>query len=130
MSLPAGTAGSPGAISSAVEALARTDIAYLMENPSTPALGRSGVKYRHDHETRETWASIPEILEKGTADCKSLSAWRIAELRRLGYPAVPRVTNCKNSTFSLGCGSHYHISVLATIAGRAVLFDPSKELGM
>ncbi len=99
-----------------LEALITLNLAYLQHH-SAPALYQSGVVYRR---TR-TWDSIPEVLRKGFADCKSLSAYLIAQYRQKGVRAEPvfRFMPVKN-------GNMFHILV-KTDKGFE---DPSKVLGM
>lgn len=58
----------------ALDFLTLVDLEYL-RNHAAPSLYSSRVVYGR---TRE-WLSIPAVIKLGYADCKSLSAWRIAE---------------------------------------------------
>jgi len=76
-------------IAEIVSALARVDRLWLAAHPTAPAIYRSGVEYRREPRGVEEWQDIPSILARGHGDCEDLSAWRIAELRRLGLDARP-----------------------------------------
>lgn len=58
-----------------LDCLITCDLAYLRHH-KTPNLYESGVVYGRT----KIWDRIPNVLAKRHADCKSLSAWRIAEL--------------------------------------------------
>jgi hypothetical protein len=121
LSLPSRGKGATEAIASAVETLAKIDLAYLERYPRCVPLAKSGVRYRREPKGPENWQNIPETLSRGYGDCEDLAAWRIAELRFRKIPANPHVT------FDRGM---YHITVRAKISGKELFFDPSKELGM
>lgn len=91
------------------------DEAYLRDHPNTPPLYSSGVRYGRT----QTWDTIPEVRNKRFADCKSLTAWRVAELNKQGILAIP-VFRLKPEL------RLYHI-LLRTSSGWE---DPSKKLGM
>lgn len=120
MSLPLGR-GTTEALESAVEALSRANVDYLLAHPRTPMLHRSGVRYRREPRGRENWQSIPDMLRRGFGDCEDLAAWRIAEIRVHGGHAVPYI---------LSKGNAYHVKVLRNDGISRVVEDPSRELGM
>lgn len=128
LAIPSTGKGAPRAIEKAVDALAAVDEMYLAEHPETPALARSGVRYAREQRgfgQAERWQSIPEILARGEGDCEDLAAWRIAELRRRGVPAQPRVVAAgKNAV------GRWHIVVSVSTPRKNLIYDPSKELGM
>ena len=65
---------------------------YLIQNPRTPLLYQSGVRYEQEPQGLEDWQDIPTCLKMGILDCEDASAWRVAELRvRFGVPARPRI---------------------------------------
>lgn len=102
-----------------VESFAVANQGYLRTHPDAPPLYDSGIYYCPDERGREVqWWDIPQILSHGCADCKGLVAYRIAELREAGYPAVPYVTTDD--------GSLFHVRVRS----GSVIEDPSKLLGM
>jgi hypothetical protein len=76
-----------------LEALIAANRAFLSQfsRPNlVPLLYASGVVYQTDTEP-EQWRDIPTCLIEGCADCKSLVAWRVAELRHRGEAAaMPR----------------------------------------
>ncbi len=67
-----------------LECLVSIDMEYLSRHP-TPALMKSGVRYGRTYQ----WDSVPSVLQKGVADCKSLTAWDVAERRLRGEKAKP-----------------------------------------
>lgn len=70
-----------------VESLIAANLIYLVRFPRTPPLYLSGVRYV---ET-PVWKDVPALLRSGFGDCKSLVAWRIAELRNAGRAAFVHV---------------------------------------
>lgn len=101
------------------DALTASNVGYLRAHPNTPALYDSGVYYCQDERGRERqWWDIPMVLANHCADCKSLAAWRAAELINMGYAAEPVVTTSDGSLF------HVVVRLGNTIE------DPSALLGM
>jgi hypothetical protein len=112
-----------------LELLVQIDILYLRRKPKTPKLYESGVRYYHDG-IRDEWFSVDEAIHEGLADCKGLSAWRVAELRESGEDRGAK------------CTKKFAIVEDPTIGGRLVLYhvlvqrsdgnieDPSRKLGM
>lgn len=123
MALPSRGEFARQAIESAVETLARANMAYLVTHPSTPSLALAPIRYERESKLQggERWQTIPEILKTGRGDCEDLSAWRIAELRRKGIKAKPHVTGKKGK---------WHIRVRVKVGGKTVIYDPSREKGM
>jgi hypothetical protein len=87
-----------------------------------PPLFESGVVYRREKPGREVWQTPAQTYRKLAGDCEDLATWRVAELRRAGYPAKVRV---KRGGFRL-----WHIYVRYFDGTRWVDEDPSKLLGM
>lgn len=87
----------------------------IMRRYRLPRLYASGVRYRVDGEC---WRNAIDVLEHREADCKSLSAYRAAELLIAGVPA--RVIVHRSGRHTL------HARVLT----RGVIEDPSRRLGM
>lgn len=114
-----------------IEALVVADWNYLLENPNTPALYDANLRYALKVRPAglDSWQDIPQCIYLGSADCKDLSAWRIAELRNQGYDDVfPRI---KVSYHQDPKGIEptmtvYHVQVRI----RDVIEDPSAILGM
>lgn len=115
------------------EALAQENTLYLRENPLAPMLYSSGVEYFDpDANTEVPWMDIGTILHFGSpddgippllADCKSLAAWRKAELFvRYGITCQVDITEAR-----LQSGTVYHV-FLRHNNGRPE--DPSVLLGM
>jgi hypothetical protein len=100
-----------------MRALTEADVAYL-EHHKVPKLYASRVVYARTNE----WERIPDVLARGWGDCKSLSAWLVAEYRMQGVWAVP-VFRWKRRPNGV---SDYHILVQT----RKGYEDPSKVLGM
>lgn len=102
----------------ALEALAYRN-AREMRRAALPALYEAGVQYRTDPSRRMHWLTASQVARGKEGDCADLSAYRIAELRLAGVPAV----------FKLKHGGRpglYHVYV-GTPYGEE---DPSKRLGM
>lgn len=98
------------------------NLLYIAQNPNTPTLYASGVRYRRDPPGVEDWQTIPEILDRRFADCKSLAAMRVAEiLARGGKAFVQFHWRDQND------GATWHIYV-QYLDGRQE--DPSALLGM
>jgi hypothetical protein len=112
-----------------LSALVIRNMDYLRAFPATPALYRSGVRYKQEKRTvtgwEEFWKSIPEILRDGEGDCEDLSCYRVAELRVRGVPAVPFI---RHRIINVGGRKHSRYHVMVRIGGR--LEDPSRILGM
>lgn len=94
------------------------DRIYLRHNPGTVPLYRSGVVYGRT----EVWCSIPDVMSLGYGDCKSLTAWLIAERMEQGLQCNPVFRFIEKPNGQLA----YHILV-QTPEGFE---DPSKFLGM
>lgn len=88
----------------------------IMDHAELPRLYRSGVTYARD---RGMWRHALAVLAAGKADCKSLSAFRAAEIIHAGHDA--RVVVHRTGKHTL------HARVL--VAG-SIVEDPSKVLGM
>lgn len=86
---------------------------------SVPPLYRAGVRYRNQRDPRR-WGNILEVLRAGYADCKNLSAWRVAELRF--YQGVPARVLCYKT------GHNRWHAIVKYPDGRTE--DPSVRLGM
>lgn len=104
-----------------LEALVALDRTYLRHH-AVKGLYRSGVVYGRTVE----WDTIPAVLQRGYGDCKSLTAWRIAELRERGIECRPvfRWVRRKNGR------KDFHILVATQRGVGDVWEDPSKTLGM
>lgn len=82
-----------------VSALAEIDTRYLESNPHTLPLyslasfGR--ILYREDARGVQVFKDIPACIRTRHADCKSMVAWRIAELAVKGIKAEPRAVVVK-----------------------------------
>lgn len=68
-------------LSTFLESLTATNQVFLRDRPATPTLYTSGVTYEL---MPWTWRDVPMLLMARTGDCKSLVAWRLAELRNAG----------------------------------------------
>ena len=108
-----------------LDCLVSLDIAYRMAHPKTPALYRSGVRYRRTVE----WDQTPVLYARQYGDCKSLSATRIAELRCAGIACDPEFRWIPAPDRD---GNNYHILVRRAPCAEAPqgVEDPSKVLGM
>lgn len=106
-------------IADLVDAIAHINEKFLTRFPQTASLYSAGVVY---DETDE-WRDIPAILESGKADCKSLVAWRLAELRRRSEMALVHVVWFDNREPGKRL---FHVQVRK----GTKLEDPSRFLGM
>ena len=111
-----------------LEALVQIDILYLRLNPKTPKMYDSGVRYYHDG-IRDEWFSADEAMHEKLADCKGLSAWRVAELRVTGEDpgakCFKKFAVIEDPT--VGKLVLYHVQVLRS---DGTIEDPSRKLGM
>lgn len=105
-----------------LEALIGVNRVYLRHHPDTKSLYRSGVVYGRTKE----WESIPAAMARGVADCKTVTAWRIAELREKGVKCRPvfRFRVRRDG------GKNVHILVAQDNQSADFWEDPSKVLGM
>lgn len=111
-----------------LEALVQIDILFLRLNPKTPKLYESGVRYYHEG-IKDEWFSVDEALHERLADCKGLSAWRVAELRESGEDLAAKCTK-KFAVIgdpTVGRLVLYHVLVQR---GDGTIEDPSRKLGM
>lgn len=105
------------ALRTALEALICFNQDYLRTH-SVPGLYQTGVKYGRTL----WWEDVPQIQYRGFGDCKSLSAWLIAEYRMTGMRADPIFRWRRNKDLS----TDYHILVDTDFG----LEDPSVKTGM
>lgn len=96
---------------------------YLRDNPTTPKLYESGVRYAREGKYRlgrqkEKWLTVPLVLLLRRGDCEDLACFRAAEHRVAGVKAI---AVAKES--SIG----FHI-VVQMPDGQ--IEDPSRVLGM
>lgn len=102
-----------------LEAWVQVDSLWLAEHPETPPIYECGLKYIADPlGVWEEWLSIPFAILKGGIDCKSLAAWRVAELRAGHEAAACEFTQA---------GDLFHVFV---VRGDGSFEDPSTLLGM
>lgn len=104
-----------------LEFLISMNRAYLRRH-SHKSLYSSGVVYGRTTE----WDSIPAVVDRGFGDCKSLSAWRIAELRESGVECRPVFRWMPRR----GGFKDFHILVAVDRGSGPLWEDPSKRLGM
>ena len=92
---------------------------FLAENPWTPPLYSSGVRYREEPPGTEEFCAIPDVLRRGWGDCDDLAPWRAAELRLCGEEATAEPVH-------MGDGL-WHVVVRRADGS---IEDPSALLGM
>ena len=128
--------GTP-AIERMLDLLVTLNLDYLREHPGPhihdagyrPPLYHSGASYRHEVPDRpEQWLCVPWIADSAwdpnvLADCKGLSAWRVAELRMAGESRA----KCVWSLQEVADRVVVHIRVQRADGSRE---DPSALLGM
>jgi len=103
-----------------LDALIECNVAYLRHH-SAPSLYGSGVVYGRTTE----WERIPDVLRRGYADCKSLSSWRIAELRMKGIRCRSTFRFSRREGW-LGGVPDFHILIQTQDGWEC----PSQKLGM
>jgi hypothetical protein len=102
-----------------LECLTDINTVYLKRH-QTPPLYAAGVSYQRTDN--DNWLTIPAVMQLGFADCKSLTAWRLAELRLLNHKAhavfrwQQRSNGAKDFHILIQDGGKYE--------------DPSRILGM
>ena len=115
---------SDGVLSALLESLITIDVEYLhrrmVGSDPVPPLFMSGVRYAVDNR----WLDVGACRKQGKADCKSLVAWRVAELRLAGEHASPRVIRQRERKDGRAM---WHVLVRR---GNGTLEDPSRILGM
>lgn len=130
---------SPKVLQQLLDWLVDLNIVYLLQHPESPALYKSGVKYRREPRQvvrYEKFCGIGEILEQGWGDCDDLVPYRVAELQLIGMKAIPLLidaTHPKYKEVSRGRGKRqWHCVVAREIPGmdELVIEDPSARLGM
>lgn len=116
-----------------VEGLAAENEIYLLEDPTIPLLYESGVVYYDpDPKLEVPWMNVIAALNNRSADCKTLTAWRKAELWiRYRIKSVVEIVEYVTAT-----GRVFHVLLRrATRPGEEVgphspTEDPSDKLGM
>jgi len=116
-----------------VETLAAENEFFLLEYPTLPLLYESGVVYFDpDPNSEVPWMNALAVLNNRSADCKSLAAFRKAELWiRYRIKSVVEIVEYVTPT-----GSIFHVLLRrATNPGEEVgphspTEDPSTKLGM
>jgi hypothetical protein len=108
-----------------LEGLVNCDREWLRQNPSTPKLYESGVRYKR--EKTEHWRDIPTLILHRSGDCEDLASWRVAELREEGHKVQPFLKWRRYGDFWL-----YHVMVahMGEDGKTFRLEDPSRQLGM
>lgn len=101
-----------------MECLIEINLIYL-KRYRTPQIEQSGLKYVRTEE----WDSIPDLLNKGFGDCKSLTAFDVAQIRNSGNNAKPVFRMAVNPT---NARKEFHILTQTGSGFR----DMSKFFGM
>jgi transglutaminase-like putative cysteine protease len=89
-----------------------------------PALYSGRIRYRREPAGIENWQSARETALLGYGDCEDLVAYRVAELRRQGVKAWPKVVPINARL------RHVLVVYRDPRTGAEVTEDPSKKLGM
>lgn len=106
------------ALENLLACLTALDTIWLRYHPATPSLYSTPVYYARTL----VWDTIPALYMRGFGDCKSLSACRVAELRKQHIWCRPTFRHKKQVSATM-----FHILVMLE---GAVWEDPSKALGM
>lgn len=110
-----------------LDLLTGLDEDYLRDNPQTPPMYSSKLQYVRDPPGREQWLTVPWVLAREAGDCKSLCAWRAAEIRvRGGYAKAVWSAKKTNN----GILFHVRVDKGPGPDGRPRIEDPSLILGM
>lgn len=105
------------ALNAMLEGLIEANIVY-MRNKRFPSLFDTSVRY----DRTKVWDSILGLIQRGYGDCKSLTAVRVAELRMMGYNAIPQFRWKRRDNG----GKDFHILIDSELGYE----DPSRLLGM
>jgi len=90
----------PQLLSAAIEGLVAANFVLMSRVPDAfPPLYQSGVVYRREERGHDDWLTADAVLHFGYADCEDLAAYRAAELRRDGIPAMGIVLPNKHGNF-------------------------------
>jgi hypothetical protein len=89
-----------------------------------PALYSGAIRYRREPVGIEHWQSARETALLGYGDCEDLVAYRVAELRRAGVKAWPKVIEINPRL------RHVIVQYRDPRTGAEMTEDPSKKLGM
>lgn len=111
-----------------LDSLVAIDLLWLRLNPKTPRLKDAAVRYYHEG-IKEEWFSVDAALHDGVADCKGLSAWRVAELHATGEDPQAHCTLRFAEVYDPAVGNilMYHVVVKR---GDRTIEDPSRDKGM
>lgn len=110
-----------------LETLVDVDLTYLSTH-NAPCIYESGVRYQMEPPGKEEFAAVPVVIARGWGDCDDLACWRVAELRKHGERAWPRVEWRKFPN-----GRLYHVVVRRgryPMEDPRSVEDPSALLGM
>jgi len=105
-----------------LDCLTGLNVDYLQHHRDTPALYKSGVRYRR----QECWECIPTLFERKWGDCKSLACALAAEYIMTGIPARTVFRWKVNQEPGGNDWTMFHILVQCPGGFE----DPSKVLGM
>ena len=117
-----------------VEALAAENEIYLLADPTIPLLYESGVVYWDpDPHLEVPWMNAPAAMNNRSADCKTLAAWRKAELWiRYRIKSIVVIVE-----YLVGADRIFHVLLLRAKKPNedvdpldAIEEDPSAKLGM
>ena len=98
-----------------------------MNDPATfgaiPPLYSGHVRYLRETPGHEDWQSAVVTAQRGTGDCEDLVVYRVAELRKQGIDARPKVTWINPRL--------RHVTLTYPGPNGSLIHeDPSKRLGM
>lgn len=105
----------------AVEGLAGID-AVLLSYYHLPPIYEVTPRLRYKVSAKESWKDIGAVLRDGWGDCKDFTAWRLAELRRMGIQA-----RAESIVQRIGRTLKFHTYVRYQ---NGNVEDPAKFLGM
>jgi hypothetical protein len=90
----------PALLTAVLEGLVAANFVLMSRDPEAfPPLYESSVVYRREDRGHDEWLTADAVLHLGYADCEDLAAYRAAELRRDGIPAMGIVRPNKHGNF-------------------------------
>lgn len=105
----------------ALDALVTANLAWARNQGGLPSLYSTGVRYMAEC-CGEVWRHAVAVLHRGGGDCEDLAAYRCAELRALGEPAMIHLSSATVD----GGALLWHVRVLRA---SGEIEDPSAVLG-
>lgn len=115
-----------------LQTLTRINWRYLRDNPETPLLYHSGVRYQDEPYGVEQWKDIPTLYRDRFGDCEDLACARAAELQRAGIAAEATFKHKPIVIRNPRTGGRENVTLFHILVRHPTgeLEDPSRRLGM